>query len=95
MNKIFEAPVVPTIIKLAVISLLVGVVLYLADIDPLSLWTNFGETVIEIWDMTISFFKWAAKYMALGAIVVVPIWLFFRLLKVASARRTPPEANSG
>jgi hypothetical protein len=49
--------------------------------------------VVQAWQATIEFVKWAAKYMALGAIVVVPVWLFFRLLKLASARRTPPEAG--
>jgi hypothetical protein len=93
MKKIFEGPVVPTLTKLAVFSFIVGMVLYVADINPLDLWTDFGATVVEAWRMTIEFVKWAAKYMALGAIVVVPVWLFFRLLKLASARRTPPEAS--
>lgn len=93
MNKIFEGPVVPTIIKLAVLSFVVGIVLWASGIDPLDLWLNLGDTIRNIWTVTIEFFRWAGKYMILGAIVVVPIWLVLRVLKVVSRRRAPPSES--
>jgi uncharacterized protein DUF6460 len=67
--------VTSTIIKLLVASFLVGLVLSFLDIDPLHLFEHFWETVREVADKVVGFARWSIRYVALGAIVVVPLWL--------------------
>jgi len=87
MDKIFGGPVVPTLVKLALLSFVVGLVLFLLGIDPIDLWRNFGQTIRDIWARVIDTLDWAAQYAILGAIVVLPIWIIYRLVMWVS--RTP------
>ena len=66
-----------TAIKIAIASLVVGLFLGFFDIDPRELLADFGETVQHIFSVVASIVEWAVKYVLLGAIVVVPIWLVF------------------
>jgi hypothetical protein len=75
-----------TIIKLLVLSLLVGLALNLFDLDPLSFLTNFGGTVEAIFKTAVSAITWAIPHVLVGAAVVVPIWLALLLLRSARKR---------
>ena len=66
-----------TIIKLVVVSVIVGLFLGFFDINPRALMADFGETAQKIFSIVASVVEWAVKYMLLGAVVVVPIWLIF------------------
>lgn len=72
-----------TVVKLAVISLLVGMVLAFFDITPQRLLENLGSTVIEIYRLVLRFLRWALEYILIGAVVVLPIWLALYLVRVA------------
>jgi len=50
---------VSTIVKIAIISLLVGLALAFFNIDPRSLAENLGETVVDIYEVVLSFLKWS------------------------------------
>jgi hypothetical protein len=78
---------VSTIVKIAIISLLVGLALAFFDINPRSLVENLGETVVNIYEVVLSFLKWSLKYVLLGAVVVVPIWLVFFLIGLAKKKK--------
>lgn len=78
---------VSTIVKIAIISLLVGLALAFFDISPRSLVENLGETVVDIYEVVLSFLKWSLKYVLLGAVVVVPIWLVFFLIGLAKKKK--------
>ena len=79
--------VVSTIVKLAVVSLLVGFALAFFGIDPKNLITSLGSTVVEIYEVILRFLQWAMKYVLIGAVVVVPIWLVFFLIRLAKQKR--------
>ena len=82
-----ENRVVATIVKLAIISLLVGFALAFFGIDPKNLVTSLGSTVVEIYEVILRFLQWAMKYILMGAVVVVPIWLIFYLIDLAKKKR--------
>jgi hypothetical protein len=85
MEKIFGGPVVPTLMKLLLLSFFVGLTFAAFGIDPINLWTNFWDTVREAWYHVGDFISWGVKYAILGAIVVLPLWIVYRLLKAISA----------
>ncbi len=78
--------IVSTIVKLAIISLLVGMALAFFDISPRSLVENLGGTVVEIYEVILRFLRWAVQYILLGAVVVLPIWLVFFLIRLAKKK---------
>ena len=86
MDKIFGGPIIPTLLKLALLSFIVGIALFIMGIDPVDLWSNFGDTIRDIWGIFVDALNWGYKYVILGAIIVLPIWIIYRL--VAYATRT-------
>lgn len=75
----------PTVIRLAIASLVVGTILGFIGADPFDFWTGLAESVVSTveyifgagWDGILA----AGRYMLAGAAVVLPIWLLSILLK--------------
>ena len=76
-----------TIVKLAILSLLIGMALSFFEVSPQRLLENFGETVQDIFEIAVSMVEWAVPYVLLGAVVVVPIWVVSAVLRVARAKK--------
>lgn len=81
---------VSTVIKLALICLGVGLILAFFDIDPVSLMRNFPQAIQSVFEVVANMIRWAVPYILLGAVVVVPIWLIFFLLRMARNKRNQP-----
>lgn len=77
-----------TVFLLLTASFLVGAVLTLAGISPLDLWEGLAKGVYQLAERFLatgwSTVRTALIYVAVGAIVVVPVWL---LIKVFSFKR--------
>ena len=69
--KKYRVPVV----KLLVISLIVGMMLAFFDMKPEELLASLGDTVKSIFQVLVSFIEWMVPYVLLGAVVVIPIWV--------------------
>ena len=69
-----------TLIKVMLASFVVGVLLAFFNIEPKELLENFGETIQSIFEIVTRIVEWAVKYILLGGVVVVPIWLIFTLI---------------
>ncbi len=63
------------LLKLALWSLVVGVILSLFDLTPRVLLAKLGGTAEAVFDFAVSAVEWAVPYVLLGALIVVPIWL--------------------
>jgi len=42
--------------------------------------------VARVWDMGFEAVRWLARYLALGAAIVLPIWLVVRLMRAPRGR---------
>lgn len=80
--------VVWTIIKLAFVCFIVGVLLAFFEVDPVSLMRNFPDAISSIFEVLLGWTRSAVPYIMLGAIVVIPIWLVLFLLKLAKRKKT-------
>lgn len=85
---------VSTIVKLALVCLFVGFLLVFFGIDPVALMQNFPEAIQSIFEVVADLIRWAVPYIMLGAVVVIPIWLVFFLLRVARGRRSGSGSGS-
>lgn len=84
MEKVFGGAIVPTLFRLAVLSFVVGLVFAIFGIDPVDLWKEFGTTIQRAWTLVFDAIDWGWKYAVLGAIVVLPLWILYRLFLVVS-----------
>ena len=75
-----------TLIKVMLASFVVGVLLAFFNIEPRELLENFGETIQSIFEIVTRIVEWAVKYILLGGVVVVPIWLIFILIGKARGK---------
>lgn len=76
-----------TLLKLVALSFVVGLVIAVAGIDPIDLWRDLGGTISDIWSLFWDTAHWAVRYVVLGAIIVVPIWLVIALIQRATEPR--------
>ena len=87
MDRFLGGPVVPTLLKLAIASIAVGVILAISGTKPIDLWYNFMDTVVRIWEMGFSLIETSFQYLLLGAVIVVPIFLAIRAIKLVGERK--------
>lgn len=75
-----------TIIRLFILSLVVGLVLSLFNITPQNLLRRLGGTAEEILSVGVGAVEWAVPFVLIGAVVVVPLWAISKLIRVARGR---------
>jgi hypothetical protein len=78
-RQFFGDSVAGTLIRLVLLSIVVGVVFSALGITPFNLIDRLELLVRNIMNMGADFFQWALKYFLLGALVVFPIWFVVRL----------------
>ncbi len=69
------------IVKLALLSILVGFVLTVIGLDPRNIVASIIDLIRSIFNLGFEAFDWLWRYLLLGAVIVVPIWLIARLLQ--------------
>ncbi|MFS8609894.1 MAG: DUF6460 domain-containing protein [Gammaproteobacteria bacterium] len=79
-NRFFGGNPVSVLVRLALISIVVGVVMAALDIRPDNILLFLDRTLRRIWEMGFGSLEWLLEHLLLGAMVVIPIWLIARLL---------------
>ena len=87
-NTIFGGNPLGVILRLALISIVVGIVMKALGIDLGNFFQRINELLRNIYDLGFGAVEWVLEYMLLGALVVVPIWLIAR---IAGAARSKAE----
>ena len=78
---------VAIILRLVVISLIVGIVLSALGINAGNLLAALNIAARRIYDLGFGAVDWILQYLLVGAMVVVPVYLLARLLGGARSRR--------
>ncbi len=69
---------------------LVGMVLAFLNVNPADLWVDFFGAVADAWTEFFgnlgSAVGWALQYFFLGAVIIVPIWLLFHVIKALTSK---------
>jgi len=77
-NTLLGGSLVAVIVRLVIISLVVGIVLSTLGITPQNLYYRLNIILGHLYDMGFKSVEWVFGYVLLGAMVVVPIWLIAR-----------------
>ena len=86
VTRFFGGPPLSVIFRLALLSILVGVIMEALGFDPWDILNSLRRLVQHIWDMGFDAVRFLWRYLLLGAAVVVPIWLILRLIRVPRGR---------
>lgn len=76
------------VLRLVVLSLIVGVVLSALGITPQNLFYTLNVLARRLYDLGFGAIDWILQYILVGAMVVVPIWLIARLVRGLSPPKT-------
>lgn len=80
VTRIFGGSPLAVLVRLILVSILVGVVLSALGLNPFDIWNSVERLFRSIWDMGFDAFRWVWGYFLLGAVIVIPIWLIIRLV---------------
>jgi hypothetical protein len=75
-----------TVVKLLIASLCVGLILAYFNTDPLQLLAWARNQVTGLLGDATGWVQWAIKYVFIGAVIVVPIWLINYLWRAARGK---------
>ncbi len=79
-ERIFGGNPLSVVIRLVVLSVVVGIVLSALNIRPENLFYHVRLLIQRIYDLGFGAVEGIFGYFLLGAAVVIPIWLVIRLL---------------
>ncbi|MGV1015346.1 MAG: DUF6460 domain-containing protein, partial [Methyloceanibacter sp.] len=82
MERFFGGNPALVMIRLAVLSLIVGVILAALGFSPFDIIDSVRRLVAHIYDMGFVAVERALRYFLLGAVVVFPVWVAVRLFKM-------------
>ncbi len=92
MERFFGGSPAAVVLQLVIASVIIGVVLSVFGFNP----ENLYDAIMRLWDWVSSLgldaVKKVMRYLLLGAIIVVPLWLLSRIFSYFSPR---PAAKAG
>ena len=85
-NKFFGGSPLGVFVRLVILSIIVGVLLAALGVDPWNIWRSIELLARRIMSMGFEAIEWVWRYFLLGAVIVIPIWVIVRLLRVSRGR---------
>ena len=79
VNRFLGGSPLGVLVKLVLLSIVIGVVLQALGLDPWDIFTSIRRLFRNIWEMGFDAIRWLWGYFLLGAVVVIPIWLLMRI----------------
>ncbi len=86
VTRIFGGSPLGVLVRLILVSILVGVVLSALGLNPFDIWNSVERLFRSVWNMGFDAFRWIWGYFLLGAVIVIPIWLIIRLVNAPRGR---------
>ena len=80
MTRVFGGSPLGVLVRLILVSILVGVVLAALGLDPYDIVRSVERLIHSIWNMGFDALRWLWRYFLLGAVIVIPIWIIMRLV---------------
>jgi hypothetical protein len=82
MERFFGGNPALILIRLAILSLVVGVILSALGFSPFDLLDSVRRLAARIYDMGFAAIEKSLRYFLLGAVIVFPVWIVVRVFKL-------------
>jgi hypothetical protein len=86
MSKVLGGSPLGVLARLALVSILVGVILSAFGLDPFDIVHSIQHMIRTLWDLGFDAFRWLWRYFLLGAVIVIPVWILMRLFNAPRGR---------
>jgi hypothetical protein len=86
LHRFFGGSPAAVLIRLVFLSLVVGALMVWLDVDPMALIDALETLGRRVWAMGFDAVRELGRYVAAGALVVVPIWFLARLFSFSASR---------
>src|SRR5262245_49166787 len=86
VTRFFGGPPGMVLLRLVVLSIVIGVVFAALGLDPRNLVGAFRHLLESLVANSADLIERIVRYFLLGAVIVFPVWLVIRLLKSGSGR---------
>ncbi|MBB4953135.1 hypothetical protein H4S14_001180 [Agrobacterium vitis] len=80
VNRFLGDSIGRTIVKLIVVSVIVGFVMHMFDIYPIDIIDSVRRFIFDLWHKGFSALGRVGDYLLLGASIVIPIFIILRLI---------------
>jgi RsiW-degrading membrane proteinase PrsW (M82 family) len=70
------------LLRLVAISFVIGVILSALGVSPFDIVNGLRDLFMRIYSLGWESIEWLVRYFLLGAVIVFPVWLIVRLVKV-------------
>jgi hypothetical protein len=85
-TRIFGGSPLAVLVRLALVSILVGVILSALGLDPFDIVRSIERLFRTLWEMGFDIVQYVWRYFLLGAVIVIPIWIVIRLVNAPRGR---------
>jgi hypothetical protein len=82
VTRFFGGSPAGVLLRLVVISFVVGIVLNALGVSPFDIINGLRNLAWRIYMLGFDSIEWIFRYFLIGAVIVFPIWLIVRLLKL-------------
>ena len=89
LHQIFGGAPVPVIVRLALVSILVGAGMMWLDIHPWDLVDDVERSLYHLWATGFIGLNRLGAYLVTGGIIVIPVWVVLRVLSFRPERPRP------
>ncbi len=87
LNRFLGGTPASVLARLVVMSFILGIVLSAFGVSPFDIVSGLRDLAARIYNLGFGTVEWVLRYFLLGAVIVFPVWLIARLLKMG--RRDP------
>lgn len=95
MERFFGGNPALVLLRLVILSLIVGVVLAALGFSPYDIIQNIRDLAQRIYDMGFAAVEKAFRYFLLGAVIVFPVWVLMRVFKLLGRENGTGVAETG
>ncbi len=95
MDRFFGGNPGVVLIRLCILSVILGVLLSALGLDPRDIIDSFMRLLERVYNMGFEAIEWALRYFLLGAVIVFPVWLISRIFKASSRGQGSLKHRSG
>lgn len=95
MERFFGGNPALVLSRLVILSLIVGVVLAALGFSPYDIIQNLRDLAQRIYDMGFAAIEKGFRYFLLGAVIVFPVWLVMRVIRMLGRDEPTDVAPTG
>ena len=81
LDRFFGGPPAWVLLRLAILSLIVGLVLSALGVSPYEIFAGIRRLIVQIYELGFDAIDLVWRYFLMGAVIVFPIWLIMRLIR--------------